>query len=73
MESLFNKGDVMNMNDVVDGMRVIYLPNHAKDESHPDCQYGMVMAHNNYFAFVKFDDQVGDTNPACDPKNLEPE
>jgi len=49
------------------GSRVTYVPHHAHgDITHPDCEHGKVTSINEAgTVFVRFDGQIGDTNPAC--------
>jgi hypothetical protein len=54
------------------GSRVIYVSHHAHgDINHPDCEHGKVTSINDAgTVFVRFDGQVGDTNPGCNIKDL---
>lgn len=63
----------MKIEDVKDGMRVVYIPHHAGyiGRRHPDCEHGVVSSKNHKYAFIRFDGQLGDTNPACNPADLE--
>lgn len=61
----------MKIEDIKPKMRVIYIPGIAKgDWLHPACERGVVSSKNSSCAFVRFDGQLGDTNPACDPADL---
>jgi hypothetical protein len=54
------------------GSRVIYVPRHAhEDITHPDCEHGKVSSINEAgTVFVRFDGQIGDTNPGCHIRDL---
>lgn len=66
-----------NSPDFSPKMRVRYIPNHAKDKNHPDCELGTVSSINNKYVFVKFDKQLdkfgwgGTTSQSCKIENLE--
>ena len=54
------------------GSRVIYIPHHAHgDINHPDCEHGKVSSINEAgTVFVRFNKQIGDTNPGCNINDL---
>lgn len=37
------------------GQRVVYIPSHVSDLTHPDIEHGVVSSSNEKFVFVKFD------------------
>ena len=60
-------------------MRVLYIPTHVNgDQTHPDCEPGVVSSVNDLYAFVKYDTPdtimvTGDediTAKATDPMDL---
>lgn len=51
------------------GQNVRYVPNHADDASHPDCEDGQVTSINDKYVFVKFN-LLNANGQACDPDNL---
>jgi hypothetical protein len=67
----FDKVKLSDLRKGVDeGRRVIYLPQHANgDWLHKDSEQGKISSWNHKFVFVNFG--KGDTNPACDPNDLE--
>lgn len=67
----FDKVRLADLRKGIDeGRRVIYLPQHANgDWMHHDSEQGRISSWNNIYVFVNFG--KGDTNPACDPKDLE--
>jgi len=61
----------MKIEDIKPKMRVTYIPGVAKgDRGHPACEHGVVTSKSSKCAFVRFDGQIGETNPACDPSDL---
>lgn len=62
--------------DFYPGQIVIYIPNHAGDIHHPDCEKGVVSSVNDSYVFVKFDkivDSLGwddTTSQSCYPNSL---
>jgi hypothetical protein len=66
----------MNIEEVEDGQRVIYVPNHADSVNHPDCEQGTVSSHNAVYVFVRFDQETGvlgwdkTTAQGCLPEQL---
>ena len=56
--------------------KVIYIPNHADNRDHPDCEIGFVSSVNEKYIFVKFANQLakfgwnGTTAEAVAPFNL---
>lgn len=50
------------------GAPVLYIPNHAEDEDHPDCEVGFISTVKDGGIWARFHD--GDTGAKCDPKNL---
>ncbi len=47
------------MKEFKKGQRVRYIPTHAEgDETHPDCQNGIVSSVNDKFVFVKYDNAM---------------
>lgn len=69
----------MKTADFKAGDKVLYIPYHAfGDESHRDCEKGVVSSKNDKFVFVKYDNAMcfmvtGDepyTAQATDPENL---
>lgn len=57
------------VDDFVVGQNVRYIPNHADDGSHPDCEDGQVTSKNDKYVFVKFN-PCNSHGQACDPTNL---
>jgi hypothetical protein len=57
------------VNDFEVGQNVKYIPNHAEDGSHPDCEDGQVASKNDKYVFVKFN-SLNSHGQACDPSNL---
>ena len=56
--------------DFKPGMSVKYVPNHAEgDETHKDCENGIVSSVGVTYVFVKFSLE-GTTAQACDPSSL---
>jgi hypothetical protein len=70
------QGEIKDMNQQTDehttiepGMRVYYLPDHAKGNlAHKDVEQGIVVRTNATYAFVLFDGHT--TAQACHPKQL---
>ena len=69
----------MILSDCKKGMRVRYIPSHAKGvRTHPDCKSGVVSSVNHKWVFVKYDNLerimvTGDepyTAQATDPHDL---
>jgi len=57
----------MTLDDIHEGMRVLYIPHHAHGErTHPDCQRGIVTSTNATHVFVRYgtDRQSNATLPA---------
>ena len=50
------------------GAPVLYVPDHAQDQDHPDCEVGFISTVRNGNIWARFHD--GDTGAKCDPKNL---
>ncbi len=50
------------------GAPVLYIPQHALDEDHPDCEVGFISTVKNGGIWARFHD--GDTGEKCDPKQL---
>src|SRR5690349_22814335 len=47
----------MTLDEIHEGMRVLYLPPHAHgDRTHPDCQRGIVTSKNPAQVFVRYGD-----------------
>jgi hypothetical protein len=47
--------DPMTLDDLHEGMRVLYIPHHAHGErTHPDCQRGIVTSKSATQAFVRY-------------------
>ena len=45
----------MTLDDIHEGMRVLYIPPHAHGErTHPDCQRGIVTSTNATHVFVRY-------------------
>ncbi len=54
-----------------EGGKVRYVPWQAKgDESHADCQDGVITSWNELYVFVRYDKNTGDTSQATDRENL---
>lgn len=56
------------LEDIHQGMRVIFVPYHADSIDHADAEHGIVKSKNHRYAFVNF--HSGDTAAACDPARL---
>jgi|694.fasta_scaffold97881_5 hypothetical protein len=50
------------------GAGVLYMPDHAIDEDHPDCEVGVISTVNNDGIWARFYD--GDTGSKCPTQNL---
>ncbi len=50
------------------GAAVLYVPNHATDSDHPDCEVGFISTVRNGNIWARFHD--GDTGARCEPANL---
>jgi len=50
------------------GAPVVYIPSHATDEDHPDCEVGFISTVRDGAIWARFHD--GDTGAQCDPKQL---
>ncbi len=50
------------------GAPVLYIPNHATDEDHPDCEVGFISTVRNGSIWARFHE--GDTGARCEPENL---
>lgn len=60
----------MKLEDAKPGMRVRYVPGHARgDVAHPDCEVGVVTSVGRENVFVKFDPSKY-YGIACDPQSL---
>jgi hypothetical protein len=45
----------MTLDEIHEGMQVLYIPPHAKGErTHPDCQQGIVTSKNTTHVFVRY-------------------
>lgn len=60
----------MSHGDIYIGMKVLYVPSHAKgDLTHKDVEKGVVTSKNEQYIFVRFG---GDTHgKACSANNLQ--
>ena len=59
----------MNLFDVKLGMRVAYVPTHARgDINHPDVERGTTFSCNSKYVFVKFDKHINKCG--CEPGDL---
>jgi hypothetical protein len=60
----------MTLDDFNVGDRVRYVPYHAHgDQSHNDCEDGIVTSKNDKFVFVRFS-LFAETSKACNPDQL---
>lgn len=50
------------------GASVLYMPTHAIDEDHPDCEIGFICKVNDDGVWARFYD--GDTGSKCPTQNL---
>jgi hypothetical protein len=50
------------------GAPVLYVPNHAEDQDHPDCEVGFISTVRDGGIWARFHE--GDTGAKCSPENL---
>lgn len=50
------------------GAPVMYIPDHAENEDHPDCEIGFISTVRDGGIWARFHD--GDTGAKCEPHNL---
>jgi hypothetical protein len=63
---VFIEGREVKFKDL--GAPVLYMPPHAIDEDHPDCEVGFISTVRDGGIWARFHE--GDTGAKCEPSNL---
>lgn len=63
---IFIEGREVTFEDL--GAPVLYVPSHAINEDHPDCEVGFISTVRDGGIWARFHE--GDTGAKCDPQNL---
>jgi hypothetical protein len=63
---IFIEGIEVKQTDL--GRPVLYVPNHAENQKHPDCEVGFISTVRDGSIWARFHD--GDTGAKCSPENL---
>lgn len=63
---VFIQGREVKFKDL--GAPVLYVPRHAEDQDHPDCEVGFISTVNDDGIWARFHD--GDTGSKCEPESL---
>ena len=65
-DKVFIEGREVKFEDL--GAPVLYMPPHAIDEDHPDCEVGFISTVRDGGIWARFHE--GDTGAKCEPHNL---
>ena len=65
-DKVFIEGREVMFEDL--GAPVLYMPPHAEDEDHPDCEVGFISTVRNGGIWARFHE--GDCGSKCPPENL---
>lgn len=65
-DKVFIEGREVKFEDL--GAPVLYMPPHAEDEDHPDCEVGFISTVRDGDIWARFHE--GDSGAKCNPENL---